>query len=118
MIVSSAKKTDRHDVYTIAMFLSRDLIPESYLCDQGTEELRKLLSERSDLVTAMVKAKNKIHALMRGYWMKTVSSQFQSEKKRQQLLIGLENHPLYTEHAAKTLEMLLDTLELLTMSRR
>ena len=84
VIVTSAKKTDRHDAHTIAMFLSKDLIPESYLCDQETEELRKLIAQRSDLVTAIVKAKNKIHA-----------------------------HPLYTEHAAKTLEMLLDTVVIL-----
>ena len=113
VIVTSAKKTDRHDAHTIAMFLSKDLIPESYLCDQETEELRKLIAQRSDLVTAIVKAKNKIHALLRGYGIKTTCSQFQSEKKRQQLLIGLLDHPLYTEHAAKTLEMLLDTVVIL-----
>ena len=42
--------------------------------------------------------------------MQTTAAQFQSERKRQQLLIGLEYHPLYTERAAKTLKMLLDTL--------
>lgn len=110
VIVASASKTDFRDAKTIAYFLSRDMIPESYLCDQPTEELRKLLSERADLVSLIVKTKNKVHALLRGYGMQTTAAQFQSERKRQQLLIGLENHPLYTERAAKTLKMLLDTL--------
>lgn len=42
--------------------------------------------------------------------MQTTAAQFQSERKRQQLLIGLEDHPLYTERAAKTLKKLLDAL--------
>ena len=113
VIVTSAKKTDRHDAYTIAMFLSRDMIPESYLCDQETEELRKLLSERSDLVTMIVKTKNKVHALLRGYGIKTTGSQFQSEKKRQQLINDLEDQTLYTEHAARTLKVLLETVTVL-----
>lgn len=113
MIVTSAKKTDRHDAYTIAMFLSKDMIPESYLCDQETEELRKLLSERSDLVTTIVKTKNKVHALLRGYGIKATGSQFQSEKKRQQLINDLEDQTLYTEHAAKTLKVLLETVTML-----
>ena len=113
VIVASATKTDKRDAYTIAYFLAKDMLPESYLCDQETEELRKLLSERSDLVSLMVKTKNKVHALLRRYGIQTTASQFQSKKSRQQLLAGLENHPLYTEHAAKTLKMLLDTLTVL-----
>lgn len=113
VIVASTTKTDKRDAYTIAYFLSRGMLPESYICGQETEELRKLLSERADLVTLIVKTKNKIHALLRGYGIQTTAAQFQSEKKRQQLLIGLEDHPLYTEHAAKALEMLLDTLTVL-----
>lgn len=114
VIVASAKKTDKRDAYTIAYFLSRDMLPESYLCDQATEELRKLLSERADIVSLIVKTKNKVHGLLRGYGIQTTASQFQSEKNRQQLLIGLENHPLYTERAAKALKMLLDTLTVLS----
>ena len=110
VLVASASKTDFRDAKTIVYFLSRDMIPESYLCDQPTEELRKLLSERADRVSLIVKTKNKVYALLRGYGMQTTAAQFQSERKRQQLLIGLENHPLYTERAAKTLKMLLDTL--------
>lgn len=86
------------------------MIPESYLCDQPTEELRKLLSERADVVSLTVKTKNKVHALLRGYGKQTTAAQFQSERKRQQLLIGLEDYPLYTERAAKTLKKLLDAL--------
>lgn len=113
VVVQSSKKTDWHDAELIARFLSKDMLPESYLCDQGTEELRKLLSERSDLITLIVKTKNKIHNMLRGYGINTTGAQFQSQKKRQQLLNDLEDHKLYTEHAAKTLKMLLSTLTVL-----
>lgn len=111
VIVASAKKTDRHDAEVIARFLSKDLIPESYLCNQETEELRKLLCERADLVGLTVRTKNRIHNMMRGYGIETTGAQFQSKKKRQQLLKDLEDQKLYTEHAASTLKMLIDTLE-------
>ena len=114
VIVASATKTDKRDAYTIAYFLGKDMLPESHLCDQDTEELRKLLSERSDLVSLMVKTKNKAHALLRGYGIQTTASQFQSKRSRQQLLKGLEDHPLYTKHAAATLTMLLNTLTTLS----
>ena len=113
VIVQSAKKTDKHDAFTIATFLCKDMLPESYLCDQETEELRKLISQRADLVSMIVKTKNKIHALLRGFGIKTESSQFQSEKKRQQILREFQNHTLFTEHAAKTLKMFLDNLTVL-----
>ena len=113
VVVQSSKKTDWHDAELIARFLLKDMLPESYLCDQETEELRKLLSERSDLVSVIVKTKNKIHNMLRGYGINTTGAQFQSKKKRQQLLNDLEDHTLYTKHAAKTLEMLLSTLTVL-----
>ena len=74
MIVASASKTDFRDAKTIAYFLSRDMIPESYLCDQPTEELGKLLSERADLVSLIVKTKNKMHALLMGHGMQTTTA--------------------------------------------
>lgn len=113
VVVQSSKKTDWHDAELIARYLSKDMLPECYLCDQETEELRKLLSERSDLITVIVKTKNKIHNMLRGYGIGTTGAQFQSKKKRQQLLNDLEDHKLYTEHAAKTLKMLLSTLSAL-----
>lgn len=113
VVVMSTKKTDWHDAELIARYLSKGMLPESYLCDQDTEELRKLLSERTDLITVIVKTKNKIHNMLRGYGIKTTGAQFQSKKKRQQLLNGLEDHKLYTEHAARTLKMLLSTLSVI-----
>ena len=83
VVVQSSKKTDWHDAELIARFLLKDMLPESYLCDQETEELRKLLSERSDLVSVIVKTKNKIHNMLRGYGINTTGAQFQSKKKRQ-----------------------------------
>lgn len=113
VIVNSTVKTDKRDAMTIAYFLARDMLPESHLCDQETEELRKLLSSRAILVSAIVKFKNMIHSMLRGYGIRTSSAQFQSERSRQRLVTDLEDHSLYTEHAAKALKMLLDTLSVL-----
>ena len=75
VVVQSSKKTDWHDAELIARYLSKDMLPECYLCDQETEELRKLLSERSDLITVIVKTKNKIHNMLRGYGIATTGAQ-------------------------------------------
>ena len=113
VIVHSTVKTDKRDAQTIAYFLSKSMLPESYLCDQETEELRTLLSGRAVLVSTIVKFKNMIHSMLRGFGIQTSSAQFQSKKSRQRLVTDLEDHTLYSEHTAKTLKMLLDTLSVL-----
>lgn len=49
VINESAKKTDRHDASTISEFLSKDMLPESYLCGKKTENIRHLLKSRERL---------------------------------------------------------------------
>lgn len=113
VITQSAKKTDKRDAFTIAEFLLKDMLPESYLCDQETEELRKLICERLDLVSLIVRTKNRIHNMMLGYGIVTTAAQFQSKKKRLLLLNGLENHALITKRTVPTLKRLIQTLDIL-----
>ena len=48
VINESAKKTDKHDASTISEFLSKDMLPESYLCGKETENIRRLLKSREN----------------------------------------------------------------------
>ena len=64
VINKSTKKTDKHDASTISEFLSKDMLPESYLCGKETENIRRLLKSRERLVRSTVGQKNEIHALL------------------------------------------------------
>ena len=68
------------------------MLPESHLCNQTSEEIRRLLKARSVLVQKMVKIKNQIHGMMLGYGIETISAQFQSKRKRQELINDLADH--------------------------
>lgn len=59
VITMSTKKTDSNDAATLAFYLSKDMLPESYLCDQTSEEIRRMLKTRSILVSSTVKIKIK-----------------------------------------------------------
>ena len=54
VINESTKKTDKHDASTISEFLSKDMLPESYICNKETENLRRLLKSRERLVRSIV----------------------------------------------------------------
>lgn len=67
VITMSTKKTDANDAATLAYYLSKDMLPESHLCDQTSEEIRRMLKTRSILVSSGVKIKNQIHGMLLGY---------------------------------------------------
>lgn len=110
VITMSTKKTDANDAYTLAYYLSKDMLPESHLCDQTSEEIRRMLKTRSILVSSMVKIKNQIHGMLLGYGIETKTAQFQSKKKRQELLKDLEDHG-YSQFTASSLKVTLDILD-------
>lgn len=110
VITMSTSKTDANDAYTLAFYLSKDMLPESHLCDQTSEEIRRMLKTRSILVSSMVKIKNQIHGMLLGYGIETKSAQFQSKKKRQELLNDLEDHD-YSQFTASSLKVTLDILD-------
>jgi transposase len=65
VVTESVKKTDRHDARTIAEFLEKDMLPESRLCSEESEELRRLLKLRKKLVRTMVSLKNQVLGVSR-----------------------------------------------------
>ena len=85
VITQSVKKTDRHDAYTIAEFLSKDMLPESKLCSEKSEEVRRLLKVRSMLVRTRVSIKNQIHGLLVSRGMEDTRACLQSKRGRQEI---------------------------------
>ncbi len=110
VITMSTKKNDANDAATLAFYLLKEMLPESHLCDQTSEEIRRMLKTRSILVQAMVKMKNQIHGMMLGYGIETKSSQLQSKKKRQELYQDLADHN-FSEFTASSLKVILDSLD-------
>ena len=110
VITMSTKKTDQHDAATLAYYLSKGMLPESHLCDQTSEEIRRMLKTRSILVSSMVKVKNQIHGMMLGNGIETKAAQLQSKKKRQELIQDLADHG-YTQFTAMSLQVTLDIVD-------
>lgn len=110
VITLSTKKTDINDATTLAYYLMKEMLPESHLCDQTSEEIRRVLKTRSILVSSTVKIKNQIHGMMLGYGIETKSAQFQSKKKRQELLHDLADQG-FSEFTASSLEVTLSILD-------
>ena len=109
VITVSTKKTDANDAATLAYYLMKEMLPEAHLCDQTSEEFRRMLKTRSILVQSTVKIKNQIHGMMLGYGIETKSAQLQSKKKRQELIGDLEDQ--YSEFTASSLEVTLSILD-------
>lgn len=110
VITMSTKKTDANDAATLSFYLSKDMLPESHLCDQTSEEIRRMLKTRSILVSSTVKIKNQIHGMMLGYGIQTSSAQFQSKKKRQELINVLAEQG-FSQFTASSLEVTLSILD-------
>ena len=112
VITMSTKKTDANDAATLAYYLSKDMLPESHLCDQTSEEIRRMLKTRSILVSSNVKIKNQIHGMLLGNGIETKTAQFQSKKKRQELINDLADQG-FSQFTASSLEVtfsILDTI--------
>ena len=92
VINESTKKTDKHDASTISEFLEKDMLPESYICNQETENLRRLLKSRERLVHSIVGQKNEVHALLVSMGLNDELRSLQSKKGRQKVLDTLLSH--------------------------
>ena len=92
VINESTKKTDKHDASTISEFLSKDMLPESYICNKETENLRRLLKSRERLVRSVVGQKNEVHALLVSMGLNDELRSLQSKKGRQKVLDTLLSH--------------------------
>ena len=110
VVNESVKKTDKHDSRTLAEFLEKDMLPESILCSQESEDIRRILKARSVLVKALVSLKNQVHGLLLGYGIESRRGQLQSKKERQRILTGLADHRSYG-NAARAVKPLLGTID-------
>ena len=110
IVNESVKKTDKHDSRTLAEFLEKDMLPESILCSQESEDIRRLLKSRSVLVKALVSLKNQVHGLLLGYGIESRRGQLQSKKERQRILDGLADQRSYG-NAARAVKPLLGTID-------
>ena len=110
VITYSTKKTDANDALTLAMYLQKKMLPEAHLCSQTSEEIRRMLKTRRILVQSSVKIKNQIHGMLLGYGIETNAAQFQSKRKRQDLINDLADHD-YSEFTASSLNVMLNILD-------
>jgi transposase len=110
VVNESVKKTDKHDAATIAEFLEKDMLPESQLCSEESEQYRRLLNAREALVRTEVTIKNQIHALLAAEGMEDVKrGELQSKIGRQRTLDALKQ--CKSGPAAQTLIKTIDSLE-------
>lgn len=110
VVNESVKKTDRHDAATIAEFLEKDMLPESVICSEASEQLRRMLTIRTSLVRTVVGIKNQIHSLLVSLGMEDCKSSLQSKRGRLEISGALER--VNSELVAQSL---FDTIDLLEM---
>lgn len=113
VVNESVKKTDKHDARTLSEFLEKEMLPESQLCSQESEDIRRLLKSRSILVKSIVALKNQAHGLLLGYGIETKRAALQSKKERQRILRGLVDHDCFGS-AAKAIKPLFHTIDQVT----
>lgn len=90
VIRKSVKKTDRNDAETLALFLSKGLLPEVRMKDKLHAELASLTQTRDTLVKQRTALKNKINNLMAARGLSPRREQLSSEKG----LLAVEALPL------------------------
>lgn len=63
VIRRSVKKTDKHDARAIALFLSKDMLPEARVKSEKYVELSSLITTRDQLVKLRVSLLGKVHGM-------------------------------------------------------
>lgn len=110
VITESVKKTDRRDAATLAEFLEKDMLPEARLCSPESEELRRLLKVRTNLVKTIVSVKNQLHGLLLSLGVDSRPGQLQSAKERRRVHSVLEAHNV----AGAAVDPLFETIDRLS----
>lgn len=80
VISKSVKKTDRNDCETIAVFLSKGMLPEVRMKEEKYTELESLANTRDKLVKLKTALKNKIHNILSSQGIITERECMSSEK--------------------------------------
>lgn len=69
-IAAAKLKNDRIDSATLAHLLRCDLLPEAWMADEGTRELRLQVRTRATLVRQRTRLKNQVHAILHQHGLK------------------------------------------------
>lgn len=88
VIRKSVKKTDAHDARALALFLSKDMLPEVRMKDQAHAEMASLVQTRDTLVKSRTALKNKINNLLSARGV-NLSKEFLASDKGLQEVLGM-----------------------------
>jgi transposase len=80
VIRKSVKKTDEHDARALALFLSKDMLPEVRMKDQEHAEMASLAQTRDTLVKSRTALKNKVNNLLSARGVNLSKESLASEK--------------------------------------
>lgn len=86
VIRKSVKKTDAHDARALALFLSKDMLPEVRMKDQAHAEMASLVQTRDTLVKSRTALKNKVNNLLSARGVNLSKESLASEKGLQEVL--------------------------------
>mgnify|MGYP000946635592 CR=1 FL=1 len=86
VIRKSVKKTDEHDARALALFLSKDMLPEVRMKDQEHAELASLSQTRDTLVKSRTALKNNVNNLLSARGVNLSKESLASEKGLQKVL--------------------------------
>jgi len=90
VISNSVKKTDKQDAEQLALFLSKDMLPEVRMKDEKRSQLKSLANTRDKLVKLRTALKNKVHNILNAHGIVTSREAFSSNKS----LDGLKDYPV------------------------
>ena len=80
VIRSSVKKTDKHDARAIALFLSKDMLPEAKIKSPLHQQLLGIAQTRDQLVKTRVALLNKVYGILNGHGLKIKKEQLTTIK--------------------------------------
>ena len=86
VICQSVKKTDPHDARALALYLSKDMLPEVRMKDKEHGQLASLTQTRDTLVKLRTALKNKINNILSARGRNLAKEALSSEKKLDEVL--------------------------------
>src|SRR5215813_6150376 len=86
VISRSVKKTDPHDARLLALYLSKNLLPEVRMKDKERAQLASLTQTRDMLVKQRSALKNKVNNILSARGLNLAKEALSSEKKLQEVL--------------------------------
>lgn len=111
VINESINKTDKKDASTIAYFLMKDILPESKLCSEKSEQLKRLLNSRRSVVKTIVQLKNQIHGILAGIGIVSKQQCLSSKKGRLKVINSIAESEASNKSIIETLSQTIDALE-------